>query len=112
VLYRAARFREFNPFLNASDRLEEFIRFCGEQKVRGDDMLQLPISLFIGWLILRAAEADQEPPPDNVRLLPDLRKVKSPHCAGCGHFLPRELVEKKLNVCSPGCFDRVHARAA
>jgi hypothetical protein len=109
VVYRANRVRNFNPFLNASDKLEDFIRFCGTQGVRKGDMLQLPISLFIAWLVVEAAKADQEPAPA-VPLLPDLRKRLRPHCAGCGRFIRRSLVQKQVFFCSPACFERHYMR--
>lgn len=111
IVYRANRLREFNSFLNASDKLEGFIKFCGEQGIRRDDMLNLPINLFIGWLVLEAAKADQEPEPP-VPLLADLRKVKVPRCGGCGQFLKRDLAARKITYCAPVCFDKHFARAA
>lgn len=105
ITYKASRIRDFNRFINASDRIEEFIRFCGEQGVRSDEMLNLPVHLFIGWLVLEAAKQDKEPVPD-IKLLPDLRARVYPHCPGCGRFVSRRLVQKGLNFCRAVCYDK------
>lgn len=105
VVYRAARVRDFNRFINVSDRIEEFIAFCGEQGVRADEMLNLPISLFIGWLVIEAAKADKEPEPD-VKLLPDLRRHSTARCVDCGRFISPALKQKRIEYCGPGCFER------
>jgi hypothetical protein len=104
VTYRANRVRDFNRFLNVSDRLEEFIAFCGKEGVRRGDMLELPIKLFIGWLALEAAKADREEPPD-VELLGPLRRIRTPRCRGCGQHLPVSLLAGKIDFCSPPCFE-------
>lgn len=107
VIYRANRVREFNRFVNASDVLEGFIRFCGaEAQVHKEDMLELPIRLFIGWLILEAAKADKEPAPDDIKLLPDLRRAVEPRCRSCGRFLRRALKLRRLEFCGTTCFEK------
>jgi hypothetical protein len=70
VVYRASRVHDFNAYLNASDKLEDFIRYCGEQGVRQDEMLSIPVRHFVAWLVVEAALADGEEPP---AALPDLR---------------------------------------
>lgn len=105
VTYRANRVRNFNPFLNASDKLEDFIRFCGKQGVRKRDILQLPISLFIGWLILEAAKADNEPEP-SIPLLPNLQKIIKPKCIACGRFISPEFIKKQIAFCNSLCFNK------
>lgn len=111
VIYRAARIREFNPFVNASDKIEDFIRFCGDQGIRQGEMLDLPIKLFIGWLIIEAAKADREPEP-NVPLITDLRRHTTPRCLGCGRFIRRDAAAKGVMYCRSGCFDMHHSRSA
>lgn len=64
VIYRANRIRDFNRFLNASEIMEEFVRYVGTLGVKQGDVLNLPISLFINFLVVRAADADGEPTPD------------------------------------------------
>lgn len=60
VTYRANRVLDFNSFINASDKLETFIKFCGEIGVRQGEMLDLQIRHFIAWLVVEAAKADGE----------------------------------------------------
>jgi hypothetical protein len=109
VTYRACRVRDFNPFMNASDKLEEFIRFCGETGVRQSEVLRLPIELFVVWLVISAARLDGEPEPD-LPLIPDLRRRALPRCT-CGRFLSRLKRERKIDYCAPKCFDAHYARA-
>ncbi len=110
VIYRASRIHDFNRFMNVSDRMEEFIDFCAKQGVEKNEFMNLPIKLFIGWLILEAAKADKEPPPQDIRLLPDLRKQLRPQCPGCGKFLPRFAIEYRVPFCAPPCFERHYTR--
>lgn len=65
VTYRAAS-RDFNSFINASDKLESFIEFCGSLNVKQDEMLNIPIKHFIAWLVIEAARADGETPEANL----------------------------------------------
>lgn len=110
VVYRANRVREFNRYLNASDLLEAFIRFCGkEARVRRHEMLNLPIKLFIAWLVLEAAKADKEPEPDDIKLIPDLRKVAAPQCRSCGQFVSLDRHRAGLVFCSTMCFEKAQA---
>ena len=69
VTYRANRVRDFNSYVNASDKLESFIRFCGDVGVKQSEMLSIPIKHFIAWLIVESALADGEEPQT---ALPDL----------------------------------------
>ena len=78
--------REFNRYINASDLLEEFIAWVGSQGIRQSEFADLPVDLFIKWLVIRACEEDQEEP--NVVLeLPS--PAKQPRCLGCQQFMPR-----------------------
>lgn len=105
VIYRANRVRDFNPFLNASDKIEEFIKYCGGVGVRQGDMLGIPLKHFIGWLIIEAARADGEPEPE-VLLLPNLRREAKPRCVTCGRFLSPRLRTKNIEFCRTLCFER------
>lgn len=109
VIYRASRMRDFNPFMNASDKLEAFIDYCGQQGVKKDEMLQLPIQLFIIWLVIEAAKADKEPEPD-VKLLPAIAKHVTPHCGACGKFIARQKVRAGILFCTTACFDHAYQR--
>lgn len=75
----------FNRFVNASDLLEEFIRYVGALGVKQGDVLQLPIDLFIKWLIIEAAKKDGDAPPEGVVVqLPNIR------CLKCGRFIRKD----------------------
>lgn len=111
VIYRANRIRDFNPFINVSDRMEDFIAFCNEHGVRQGELLELPLKLFIGWLVIKAAEADHEPAPD-VKLLPDLRQRRQPRCPSCGRFTRIAMRAKRIEFCAPACFSRHFDRSA
>jgi hypothetical protein len=79
--------REFNKYVNASDLLEEFIRYLGTQGVRQREIRDMPIDLFIKWLVIRACEEEQEE-PGVVLALPEPRK--QPRCIQCSRFMAFE----------------------
>lgn len=112
VIYKAEPARDFNVFMNASDRLEDFVRFCGQHGVTQDEMMHLPINLFVGWLVLEAAKADREPEPDDINLIPDLRRIKKPRCISCGRFITKAKKVAKVEYCSTKCFEAQMALAA
>lgn len=80
--------KNFNRYINASDMLEEFIKFAAVEGVRKSEIMGLPVDLFIKWLIIRACEEDQEEP--NVVL--ELPAPKKYRCLGCGKFMRKETV--------------------
>jgi len=75
---------DFNKYINASDLLEEFIAFLGENKVRQGEVMRLPLELFVKWLIIRACEQDHEEPNVTLSLPPARRQ---PRCIACGRFM-------------------------
>jgi hypothetical protein len=100
--------RGFNRFLNASDVLEDFIRYLATQDVRQRHVMKLPLGLFIHWLIIAAAEADGDPAED---LKPNLHtgvaKVKAqPRCKFCQRFLAAARADKGIAFCSGAHMDR------
>lgn len=98
--------RSFNRYLNASDLLEEFITFIGNEGVRPDDMMQMPVELFVKWLIVRACEQDNEAPPAEVKLeLP--APTPQPRCLGCQRFMKRTT---QLKLHDKRCSDLYFAR--
>lgn len=105
VIYRGTKTRDFNPFINASDKLEGFIQYCGTIGIKQDEMLKLPLDLFVAWLIIEAAKADLEPEPD-LKLLPNLRKVQKPHCPSCGRFVKLRHKAVGINHCGTVCFEK------
>jgi len=107
VLYRGGP-REFNKYVNASDLLEEFIGDCGKVHVQQDEILKLPLGLFVHWLIIKAAEQDDDPmSAEGVpRLEQDVKKL-SPRCSGCGQFINKNRAKAGLFICSSACFEKV-----
>lgn len=106
VVYQANPDREFNRFINSSDLLQDFIRFLGEFGVKQGQVLNIPIELFINWLVAKAAEKDGEeipeeitPPEVHPRLIEAREKQKAPKCLWCGKFVRKMLVKKGFNFC-------------
>jgi hypothetical protein len=102
ITYKANTVREFNRFLNASDLLEQFIRDLGHVGVKQDEVLEIPVGLFINWLIIKSAEQDQEPIPKDV---PSLKKAlqsqrKGIKCKCCGKFISEDRVKLGLTFCN------------
>lgn len=94
-----------NRFLEASDRLEEFLRSMSAEGVGRAELLELPIELFISWLIVEAATAEGSEIPDNV-LSPRQRLAFLPRrdlCRGCNGKIPDELMARGLQWCKPEC---------
>ncbi len=93
----------FNKFINASDMLEEFIMFLGTENVKSHQVMDLPVELFIKWLVIRACEADGEEP--NVTLeLPAPEDV--PRCTVCKRFMRKQPVM----IDRPRCFELYQLR--
>lgn len=103
---RAAPPRDFNRYLNASDLLEEFITWLGTEGVRGSEVMDLPVELFVKWLIVRACEADDEEP--NVELVVP-RRSQQPRCLGCQRFMARRV---RVPLHGPRCADLHFKRAS
>ena len=98
--YKAAP-REFNTYINASDLLDEFIRFLGTEGVKQGEVMDLPLELFIKWLIVRSCEADGEEPPLQ---LPPVKKCLAkpqPRCVKCQRYMRKEIVVPLHAVCAP-----------
>lgn len=107
VTYKSARIREFNPYINASDLLEDFIRDLGALGVRQSEVLQVPIKAFIHWLILQAAQRDG----DSVEALPPVQAAlppafAAPRCGACGRFIRHTWADAKVYFCSPAHMQR------
>lgn len=100
IVYKANRIREFNRFLNASDLLEDFIRFIGSKGVKQDEVLNIPIEVFINWLIIEAAVVDGEEPP----MLP-LNNKEYPRCLTCGKFIKKSLAQV-AKFCNPDHYSK------
>jgi hypothetical protein len=85
VTYRASPNLEFNPFINASDLLAEFIRDLGGLGVPNDKIMRVPLDFYIHWLVVRAALADGD-------------VVQDHKCLTCGRFLHKD--KWKVGACS------------
>lgn len=101
ITYKANNIREFNKFINASDLLEMFIKDCGKFGAKQNQILDIPIELFINWLIIKSAESDGDEPP----VIPQLEyNIKAtPHCKCCGRFIHKVKDENGIHFCSPDC---------
>tara|TARA_Y100000310_G_scaffold126272_1_gene125028 strand:+ start:2803 stop:3243 length:441 start_codon:yes stop_codon:yes gene_type:complete len=97
--------REFNRYISASDLLEEFIRWLGDEGLRQRDVAGLPLEHFIKWLVIRACEEDQEEPNVEMPALPAPRMLH--RCVGCGRFMPHAITLALHAICSVGYFNRV-----
>lgn len=108
VIYKANYIREFNKFINASDLLEQFIRDLGAVGCTQDKVLQVPLEIFVNWLIIKAAEQDNDDfAMQGVPRLEDKRDslVRS-HCKSCGRYLSKEYQKAEVNFCNDACFNR------
>lgn len=107
VTYKGNNTREFNRHINASDLLEAFIGDLGKLGVKQDEVLNVPIEMFINWLIFKAAEEDGDDAPTDVPLLESsVTPHKHPKCLGCGRFIRKKLVEHKVHFCNPEHHER------
>ena len=107
VLYKGNKIREFNRYINSSDLLQDFIRFLGNHGVRQSEVLNVPIELFVNWLILQSAEADGEDAPDNItpverhpKLVDCKRKSILGKCLRCGRFISQNKTKAGFNFCN------------
>lgn len=102
-LYKSSPTRNFNKYLNASDLLEDFVQYCAEEKMSRKDFSEIPISLFIYWLIVKAAEADGDDTSDVLPLLTTTVNNTKNHrhrCRCCGKFLSKRHLENQIHFCS------------
>lgn len=111
IFYEAAP-RGFNRWMNASDVLEDFIRYLGTMEVRQRHVMKMPLGLFINWLIIAAAEADGDTADDlKPKLAEGVDSIKAiPRCLYCKRFLARHRHEAGINFCKSEHMDRYMAR--
>lgn len=106
VVYQAALNREFNPYVNASDLIGQFIKSVGKLGVRRGEIAHLPLGLLVNWLCIEAAEKDGDPVPEGIVPVPQHRLLKGqvkPRCITCKRFLPRARAAKGIIHCRPVC---------
>ena len=99
VTYAANNNRQFSPHLNASDMLAEFVKFASKAGVKKEDLMGLPVSLFLSWLIIEAAERDGDKVED--RIDKQLSIAVRPRCLECGRFIRRLYQRSQFPFCSP-----------
>lgn len=102
--------RILNRYLSASDLLEEFITDLGPLGVRQGEVLNIPVELFINWLICKAAEEDGAK-VDDVLMLPG-KIDRTDRCKYCGCFVT--MVQRRIGAlfCDGEHYERYIARAA
>jgi hypothetical protein len=66
ITYLATRVRNFNRFVNGSDLVGEFIEDLGRLGATQEQAAAASIEMLIRWLVHKAAEHDQEAPPEDV----------------------------------------------
>lgn len=117
IRYKGCKIREFNRFVNASDLVEEFIRFMGQKfNVKQSEILDIPIELFITWLILKACQEDGDEVPLDVPKIEDHSFVSKkttiviPRCRWCGRFISKVRSANKIMFCNPYCMDKMVAK--
>lgn len=108
VIYKANRMREFNPFVNAGDLLSDFIDYVRKTipGVRRADIPDLPLQLFVHWLILEAATRDGDDAPKDIVPVPESRLLKGivkPQCVlpSCRRYIKRRFSTAGFNYCNP-----------
>lgn len=104
VTYKANRTRDFSPYMNASDMVGQFVDYVRQAGVKRDDVLGLPLKLFIAWLVIEAAERDGDDVPGDVLRIeqdPALKSVVKPRCLACGRFIPRLHCKHQFPFCNP-----------
>lgn len=110
-----------------SDLLVKFIEYLNSLRLNQKEALGLPIDLFIAWLIIEAAKADDEEPQEaelakleglmrqHVRIDPPAPLLAlpapMPRCF-CGRFMARQRAAKGLMFCGGSHMDRYEARLA
>jgi len=108
VTYRANRSRAFNPFVNAGDLLADFIKYLKQKvpRIGSKDVAELPLNLFVQWLVMEAAERDGDPVPPDVVPVPKDRLLISrlaPQCRlpTCRRFISKASAEVGFFYCNP-----------
>lgn len=110
VVYKANRLREFSPHLNASDMVAAFAKYAAELGVKEKQILQLPIELFVAWLVVEAAERDGDPTPSTINIESQIAIVKHPRCEFCQHYIPHLHARNRFPFCGPEHAVRFHQK--
>lgn len=102
IVYKANNIREFSPFINASDMVAGFLDEIRDLGIKRDIALNLPIKLFIKWLIIKAAEKDGD--SVNVQPVnkdPKLLQFIKPKCNYCGKYIRKLHQINEFPYCGP-----------
>lgn len=106
VIHKACGFRGFNRYLNASDLIEEFIRFVGKLGCRQSQVLKIPLRTFIDYLIIRSAETDGIAIPAGVPQIETHLELKMKNrCLFCQRFVCHKVIDNGFSFC-----DGTHAQ--
>jgi hypothetical protein len=109
VVYQANRVREWSPYLNASDMLGKFMEQVATMGVSRKEVLQLPLELFVAWLVIEAAERDGDEVPEDVVPVKQHRalgEVVRPKCLACGKFVKKLHARHRFPFCDLGHAER------
>lgn len=79
----------------------EFVEYARSLGVAQDEVLQLPLNLFISWLIISAAERDGDPLPAHVTPREQLVAIRNPQCLACKRFIPQKHYKARFPYCNP-----------
>jgi hypothetical protein len=107
-IYEANNRREFNRYINASDVMEQFITYLQDKGVKQVDFLNLPIEVFINFMIIQAAQKDGDPipsdivPPEIHPKLIESSKQEIPRCKYCGKFIEHKREKAGVKFCGEG----------
>lgn len=115
VVYKANRSRDFNRYINASDLLEDFLGYLRSMGVKRREVMKVDLGVFISWLVIAAAEADQiEKPQEEVLMIEShvKRTRLTPQCKCCKRFIPKRNAEAGILFCNGAEMDRYRERIA
>jgi hypothetical protein len=105
VTYKANRNRDFSTYLNASDMLAEFVKYLGTIGTKRGEALQLPIEMFVRWLVIEAATRDGDPveeePITRGEVIELVQPARPPQCLTCGKFMRKTHAAQGFRFCKP-----------
>jgi len=105
--------RILNQYLSASDLLEKFIADIGARGIKEGEVLNVPIELFINWLVCKAAEEDGHAPPEGLKQLPsNVVPIRGDRCRCCGQFITAHRRKAGVLFCSDAHMDQYLAKTA
>lgn len=115
VTYKAARFRDFNRFVNAADMLDgfaEYVKAAAPAASRAE-FKSLPLELFLKWLFLEAAREDGEDveaEPIAEAAAAMLTTRVRPRCPYCQRFVRRSRAAAGFLACNGDHYEKAAAK--